>query len=154
MKLLVVSDSHGNSAALQRIVDGEKPFDLLVHCGDGITDLERVSLPGDAVIVLVQGNIDRARGVHAETERVLAPGGHRILVTHGDGQEAHRDYLGLIDAAKALRCEAVLFGHTHTAYLSRGNPALFNPGPAQRGQYGVVVAGDTLEFYRKRREEA
>lgn len=154
MKLLVVSDSHGNSAALQRIVDGEKPFDCLIHCGDGIEDLERVSLPGDAMIVLVQGNIDRARAVHAETERVLAPGGHRILVTHGDRQAAHRDYMGLIDAAKALRCEAVLFGHTHTAYLSKGYPALFNPGPAQRGQYGVVIADGTLEFCRKRSEEA
>ena len=35
IKILVVSDSHGARRHLQEIIDRERPFDYLIHCGDG-----------------------------------------------------------------------------------------------------------------------
>ena len=35
LKILVVSDTHGNTVRLGRIVRRESPFDYLFHCGDG-----------------------------------------------------------------------------------------------------------------------
>jgi len=55
MKILVVSDSHGNTVMLQRIIDREWPFDRLVHCGDGAADLLRVRLPAGMPVTPVSG---------------------------------------------------------------------------------------------------
>lgn len=139
MKLLVVSDSHGNTVLLQRIVDREKPYDCLVHCGDGVNDLIHVSLPADAAVITVAGNIDRARGIRGEIREFITVGERRVMVTHGDHQGAHHNYDGLIDEGTRYRCDLVLFGHTHLPYRSSGNPLLFNPGAAQRGLYGIVI---------------
>ena len=34
MKILVVSDTHGRDSGLERAVELERPFDMLIHCGD------------------------------------------------------------------------------------------------------------------------
>ncbi len=148
-KLIIVSDSHGNTTALQRIIDREAPFDYLVHCGDGIADLAHVRVPAGTRVLGVAGNIDRARLIDREAREELLLGNHRVLVTHGDAEQVHHDYLGIIDEAKSGGYDLVLFGHTHKQYLRKGGPVLFNPGPALNGQYGVIIAGEKLEFYHK-----
>ena len=150
MKLLVVTDSHGNSTALGRIIREEAPFEYLIHCGDGLDDLARVEMPPLASLVAVQGNIDRARGVRGEERANLVIMGRRILIVHGDRQGAHNDLLGLLDEAKTGGFDMVLFGHTHKKYLAEGTPLLFNPGAAQGGLYGVVVMGERIEVFAKR----
>lgn len=150
MKLLVCSDSHGNAAALGRIIRAEAPFEYLIHCGDGLDDLSGVEIPAGASLVAVQGNIDRARGVQGDIRASLSIMGRSILITHGDRQRAHQDYLGLLDEAKSGGFELVLFGHTHTRYTGRGIPLLFNPGAAQSGLYGVVMIGRRIEVFARR----
>lgn len=34
MKVLIVSDTHGKEGNLKEAMEREKPFDMLVHCGD------------------------------------------------------------------------------------------------------------------------
>ena len=34
MKVLLVSDTHGRDTNLERAVEAEAPFDMLIHCGD------------------------------------------------------------------------------------------------------------------------
>jgi putative phosphoesterase len=85
VRILLVSDSHGNSAVLTEIIrqfGGD--VDLLVHCGDGCADLfplfllaAKTSRLADAlppVIATVQGNGDadcfplgRSQGTYADT---------------------------------------------------------------------------------------
>lgn len=63
MRTLVISDVHGNLAALQAVLDTE-PWDELVCLGDlvayGPNPVECVALVRDARAVVVQGNHDRA----------------------------------------------------------------------------------------------
>ena len=57
-KVLVVSDTHGENDSLIRVINEEKPFDLLVHCGDAsMTEYELAKL-ADAPVHAVQGNCD------------------------------------------------------------------------------------------------
>ncbi len=153
MKILVISDSHGNTVMLQRIIECEAPFDHLVHCGDGVADLLRVRLPGGVTMTRVAGNIDRARGVDLPAVEVLEAKGLRILVTHGDAFRVKSDYGMLIEMAKAHAFDVVLFGHTHTKYLRRQKPLLFNPGPAAGGSYGVIEISEGAPVFRHERME-
>ena len=39
-KVLIVSDNHGRIDTLKKIIDMEKPVDLVIHCGDSeMTDI-------------------------------------------------------------------------------------------------------------------
>jgi uncharacterized protein len=152
MKILVVSDSHGNSVALARIMEREMPFEILVHCGDGVRDLARLRIPPSVRVVGVTGNMDRAGVTDRESLETFEIPGFKFLVTHGDRQRAHEDYMGLVDEARTRDADIVLFGHTHRQFLREGRPSLFNPGAAQQGFYGTVLVGDGIEFFHKRWE--
>lgn len=145
-KILVVSDSHGNTPKLREIVEREKPFDCIVHCGDGVNDLIHAALPPGAVTYAVMGNIDLGRGVHGERRIVTTIAGRTILITHGDLYGAHNGLRLLEEEGRKLGADIVLFGHTHVKYLREDKPALFNPGPANNGCYGVVSIGEAVDF--------
>ena len=150
MKILVVSDSHGEFGVLQSIIDAEAPFDRLIHCGDGVRDLLHVMLPPGATVMKVAGNVDI--GVMSGVERVLIEeiGGARVMIAHGDEFDAHDGLSGLVAEGRRAGCDVVIFGHTHRQHFAGEAPALFNPGAAQKGQYGVIESGGDLRFFHRR----
>ncbi|HOW83089.1 MAG TPA: YfcE family phosphodiesterase [Spirochaetota bacterium] len=138
-KILVISDTHGNQVKTGMIIKKEAPFDCLVHCGDGIGDLEGMPIPVSATVIKVPGNVDlyRYRGLdRIETAEIC---GRSIMVVHGDIFGVHSDYAGLIDAARERDVDIVFFGHTHVPLYREGSPVLFNPGTVTNGSYGVVT---------------
>ena len=44
MRILVVSDTHGQRAELKEVISKTRPFDYLIHCGD--TEGLRTRSPG------------------------------------------------------------------------------------------------------------
>ncbi len=138
MKILVIADSHGDRARLQEIIDREQPFDVLIHCGDGAHDLDRVVLPQNIEVLSVAGNMDRAGG-----KRLIeaALNGVRFLVCHGDRFAVHYDYDRLLDEGLRRGADIICCGHTHIPCLLPHPPVLFNPGPADRGLYGIITLG-------------
>lgn len=136
-KILVVSDSHGARKRLQKIIAREQPFDCLIHCGDGVGDLVYVNLPRDARIVSVAGNMDRCPGHERLIETNLQD--ISFLICHGDQFAAHYDYDRLIDEGLRRGVDIICCGHTHIPYLHDQPPLLFNPGPADKGLYGVIT---------------
>jgi putative phosphoesterase len=149
-KLLVLSDSHGNTLELEKIVRTEYPFDFVIHCGDGIRDLLHIDIPGNCRIIKVSGNIDRASGADLKDMCFESIHGHKFMITHGDRLRVHKDINGLYREAKSNGADVVLFGHTHRAYISNGNPYLFNPGSASNGHYGIIIVDSTVDFYHRR----
>lgn len=138
MKILVLSDSHGNIQKIKNIVESEKKFDYLIHCGDGINDLIHVVIPDGVAVITVCGNIDRARGINGKTALVEHIHGYTFFITHGDLFGAHHDITGVWSEAKRLGCDIACFGHTHRAMNDNVNPYMFNPGAAQSGMYGII----------------
>jgi uncharacterized protein len=144
LKVLVVSDSHGNTAKLGGIIRKEKPFDYLIHCGDGAGDLFHIDVPTGAAVVRVCGNVDLARGVDAERLVVLPIGPLTVMVTHGDQFRVNAEYAAIEREGRTRSADIVLFGHTHSAYHGGKKPVLFNPGPAANGRYGLLFVDSSL----------
>jgi len=145
-KILVVSDSHGNYTRLNKIIKKEYPFDYIVHCGDGVTDLFQAEVPSDAKVLRVTGNVDLGRGLDLERVQIEEINGKRIMVTHGDIFSVQNGFDMLINQGKREGADIIFFGHTHIEYLFGNSPVLFNPGAANHGQYGVVTIGDDVVF--------
>ena len=143
-KILAVSDSHGDCHLLLRIVQREQPFDAIVHCGDGADDLSRIDIPKGVPIVRVAGNVDRSRGYGFENIAVEPLCGKKIMVTHGDLFKVEYDLAPILDEGMRRQADLVCFGHTHIKYYHGGTTALFNPGPADRGLYGVIFINEEI----------
>ena len=138
MKVLIVSDTHGQDENLEETVLREAPFDYLIHCGDG--GRQRVfSLRHwqSAHVRLSQGNNDFFTDLPYEEEVTLE--GHKILVTHGHHYFVSRDYDKLVENAQAKGCKIAMYGHTHMPVIENEDGILvINPGsltyPRQRGR--------------------
>ena len=143
MKILVVSDSHGNEENICRAVEREQPR-MLLHLGDGWRDAELLAqrypeLPMEKV----PGNCDFRAGEPAE--RLILLGGKRVLLCHGHTLGVKYDLNRLLYTALERGADAVLFGHTHRPYVDivRG-VVMLNPGAvgSSRPTYGTLTLRD------------
>lgn len=144
MKILVMSDSHGDFRAMERVLarcDGHT--DMCVFLGDGVSDAECVlsrfpHLPR----VIVRGNCDGLAMsdrsgypeevlFEADGVRFLAVHGHRLGVKGGLGPAAAY--------AAGRGAGVLLYGHTHRHGETRlecaqGTVTAINPGSVGRGE--------------------
>ncbi|HOX17059.1 MAG TPA: metallophosphoesterase family protein [Spirochaetales bacterium] len=139
MRILVVSDTHGELGALAAVLSklGERA-DLLVHCGDGAEDAERaksLGLPCPPVVA-VRGNVDLDRRLPAS--RSLSVDGIPILILHGNAWlDGAGSLLPLALHGAEKGAALVLFGHTHhPALADAGGLVLVNPGSLSRPRGG------------------
>ena len=127
MKVLIVSDSHGDVENMCRAVELVKPR-MLLHLGDGWHDTELLAerypeLPMERV----PGNCDFRRGESAE--RVILLGGKRTLLCHGHTQGVKTGLGMLLRTALEKGVSAAFFGHTHRPFVDiRSGVLLLNPG--------------------------
>ncbi len=150
MKILVVSDSHGQVGNLAEMADREKPFDYLIHCGDGVHDLGNIGIRPGLATLAVSGNMDLGKPGDYKRSIVHGIGGWTFLITHGDMFRVHNGNESLIEEARMCECDIAVFGHTHRPYLSGEKPVLFNPGPAVNGYYGVILLDEAIKCIHKR----
>lgn len=132
MKILVLSDSHGNLSNVRKAVNQfGVNADIIVHCGDA-TKGEAQWLQDNcknSMVVCVKGNCDF--GSWLNTEEILNVDGLKILITHSHLYNTKYTLDNLSYKAEELGCQLVLFGHTHTATdATLGNVRLVNPGSA------------------------
>ena len=128
MKLLVLSDSHGNVDNMLRAVELTAP-DRIVHLGDGWRDAEELHARYPALpLERVPGNCDYGCRDEAQ-ERILLLGGKRILLCHGHTLRVKSGLLTAYYTAQERQVDALLFGHTHEPYIDeRGGTIFLNPG--------------------------
>jgi putative phosphoesterase len=127
MKIVIVSDSHGNMGVLKQIVKREEPFDLIFHLGDGIEDVIRLQKLIGFNLDGVEGNND-IKG-QFPTSLVLRFGKKQCLFTHGHQFNVNRDLSSLITEARISKATFVFFGHTHRFHDSfQKGVRLLNPG--------------------------
>ena len=141
MKILVLSDSHGNLANMLRAVEKEAP-NMILHLGDCWRDGEklRAMFPG-VPFEQVPGNCD-FRPME-ETERLLFWEDKRVLMCHGHTYSVKQSLLPAGYAAEEQNLDLFLFGHTHRPLVDmRGKTLFLNPGSIGdygRPFYGVVT---------------
>lgn len=146
LKIVVVSDTHGNTDLLDKVINDCSPFDIIVHCGDGVRDICTADIPENSAVLKVMGNTDIYSGCEADdvlTEEIF---NKTVMVTHGHQYNVKAGFKQLVHEAEHFKAGVVLFGHTHEQYLREGVPLLFNPGSLSGGSYGIIHASDDTEW--------
>ena len=144
--ILVMSDTHGNTKAISRLLENyQGQVVAVVHLGDYARDMVRFArMDADGAIYhIVNGNTDPL--VEAYDERVIEIADKRLFITHGHRYEVKSKLDNLIYRAQELQVDACLFGHTHMATLFNHSDIVFlNPGsltyPSQDQEkgYGLI----------------
>ncbi len=153
MKILAVSDNHGDKEALKNVLAMYPDMDHYIHCGDS----EMMAQEMDPRFIKVLGNHDYLMGSNAPIETVLEAGGHRFLICHGHMHFlSYFHYDPMIRKAREKGCDTVIFGHVHT-YCDRTEDGmrLLNPGSVWHNRDGtppsfmiITIEGDTMTAER------
>jgi putative phosphoesterase len=125
MRILIVSDSHGNNGPLKTAIEKERP-DILIHLGDSEYSQSEISGWAGAPktpCVFLKGNCDVYHNDSAPVRdvAVFELNGHRFYCTHGHLQHVNYGLLTLSLYARENDCDICLFGHTHVPYDSFGD---------------------------------
>ncbi|MEG0978451.1 MAG: YfcE family phosphodiesterase [Oscillospiraceae bacterium] len=147
MKVLVLSDSHGDKKSVSKIVDENQDAQLIIYLGDGERDLEYVPiLNNHAEIVAVRGNCDMASQLSLNAVKFID--GHIFYITHGFVEKVKQGTTVLMKIAEKYNAGIVLYGHTHSPVNKIENSVhFFNPGSVKSGFYGVIdINGDDVKF--------
>ena len=152
--MCVCSDSHGNTANLNSVLELEAP-DVFVFLGDGLRDLRNLQLPPNCRRYAVRGNCDF--GTDEPEVRLLDLENVRILVVHGHRYAVKNSLLRLGLLAQEHRADVTLYGHTHRqdAQWSDGR-LLLCPGSvgSAHGSYAVLTVGNgRFDFALKNKDE-
>ncbi len=136
MRVLVVSDSHGDREILVELVERYKDkVDQLFHCGD--SELEATDSVWDSMMT-VRGNMDFT-DEYALTQ-VADVQNERIFMAHGHRLDVNYNMQELVYAAKEVNAAYAFYGHTHIAKVEIiDNIVVVNPGSISepRGHYPV-----------------
>ncbi|MDQ5983168.1 MAG: hypothetical protein RUMPE_00166 [Eubacteriales bacterium SKADARSKE-1] len=140
MKILVVSDTHGDSKNLYKVVMGHPEAKIIIHLGDGERDIDKIrDILKDKTILQVCGNCDICSSLPKILEETIA--GKKIFATHGNLFKVKSDLDRLIQEAIKSGANVALFGHTHRALnVDQENLYIMNPGNLYgiNGTYGII----------------
>ncbi len=138
MKILVLSDTHGEISGAVRVIRKEKP-DHVIHLGDCVRDAEDLAREFPILpICKVPGNNDWF--TEEPKEKVLRLADTSIFLCHGHttGVKSGTD----VQLAKTLQkgCAVSLYGHTHSPQLRERDGVLFlNPGSLTFGDTYAIL---------------
>lgn len=137
IRVVVLSDSHGDEQAIRRVLEKEAAS-VVIHLGDGEAEARRVAAElSHLTFHIVRGNCDYTGG--APARQLLSIGGVRFYLTHGYAEHVKSGLLRLSLAAAEQEVAVALYGHTHIPATDFANGVLlFNPGSVRTGAYGVL----------------
>lgn len=140
MRLLVVSDTHRDEAALRDAILSQPKAEAVIHLGDGEEEACRMreTFP-DRMFLQVRGNCDW--GSTLPVEGLAHFGGKTIFYTHGYTYNVKYGTYDLVSAAREKKADIVLFGHTHIPVAEYEDGLyILNPGSLHGGQgtYGII----------------
>ena len=170
MKILIFSDSHGDTSTMCSVTGKEKP-DMIIHLGDGIADTEQLQEKYPHIqIIKNPGNIDSDKDEEWIKHTEIC--GKRIIMTHGhtffqytffpeSNTNQLTDESRITGRANILKymtennADIFLHGHTHEPYIN-SNPTpgktywIMNPGrigridgTAIKPTYGILKIDET-----------
>ena len=123
---VIISDTHRNTAPLQKIAQVLSECDYIIHLGDMASDARELMRDYPEKTYVIAGNNDFWGG---ESEIVLDAEERRIFACHGHRYGVKSGTARLATAAKEHMCDIALFGHTHEAFVGEEDGVLLvNPG--------------------------
>lgn len=139
MRILVLSDSHGDIPSLELAIKNTANVDAVIFLGDGLADFEYASrwLTGKK-IAAVRGNCDG--GFNEYPIRTIENFDNKIIYcTHGFSEQVKFGLDKLKTAALYSDATIALFGHTHNpCTLYEDGLYMMNPGSVRQNSCGVI----------------
>ena len=157
MRVMIVSDTHGRHARLDRALEEAGHIDMFIHLGDVEGGEDYINAVISCEKHMVRGNNDFFSELPREEEFCI--GKYRVFITHGHSYYVSLDPEHIREEGEARNVDIVMFGHTHKPYFDQKNGMiLLNPGslsfPRQEGRKGSYVlletdGQDKLKFEEK-----
>ena len=146
MKILAVSDTHGDLRGFEEALNREGRPDMVIHCGDICGDEERLKEYAGCPCHIVRGNMDFSGLLPPEC--VVEASGISLFACHGHLLGVDFDTSVLAEDAAACGCVIALYGHTHMPDIHKeAGITVMNPGPLSYPRqnprvksYGVIEA--------------
>lgn len=137
MRILVISDSHGDPYAVKQALDEQPTAKILFYLGDGEHDLSLIEGRQNIYIHKVKGNCDYASTLPSYV--VDEVDGVRIYATHGYVERVKYGKTLLRQYAADNKATIALYGHTHVADTTYDDGIwIVNPGSIRMGEYAVI----------------
>ncbi|WP_099204924.1 metallophosphoesterase family protein [Scatolibacter rhodanostii] len=140
MRILVFSDTHGDSNSLYKALLSQPQADIVIHLGDGEADVESVRYEFPSKMFLqVRGNCDFGSTLPLSEEFVTE--GIKIFYTHGHFYDVKWQDDLILAAAEKREANVLLYGHTHVPLSTYQNGLhILNPGSLKgsHGSYGFI----------------
>jgi putative phosphoesterase len=146
MRLLVISDTHGNYPLLLKLTEIINHIDTIIHLGDGEEDAVLLAGLVDIKVIRLAGNCDP--GSTSPREILWNCEGKHLFFLHGDRYGVKQGLKSLEQRAIEIKADAVFYGHTHIATNLKLSDILFvNPGTLMKGagfkSYAIVDVSET-----------
>lgn len=137
MRVLVVSDTHKRNENYLRVLERERPVDMVIHCGDSEGSEYLICESAGCPVHIVSGNNDFFSELPREIEFEI--GEYRVLVTHGHNYYVSMGSETLKKYAISKDKNVVFYGHTHRPVIDKEREIIaVNPGslsyPRQDGK--------------------
>lgn len=144
MKILVVSDTHGDQKNFLKVIQIEKGIDMVFHCGDVCGGEYTIIASAGCPVEMVAGNNDYFSPLEQELEFEIE--GKNIMLTHGHQYYVSTDTQLIKKEAIARNVDLLCYGHTHyPSVFTEDDIVVVNPGsltyPRQNGRrptYAIV----------------
>ncbi len=143
LRIMVLSDSHGNVSALRRAILAQKEVEHIFFLGDCLRDIEAAEdLFPQKIFHKVSGNCDF--GSLLPSTAMENVGGTLIFYSHGHPYYVKQSPVPFLQAAQKRNAKIALFGHTHSSLIKYENGVyLVNPGSVSlpregRPSYAVI----------------
>ena len=153
MRILVISDSHGDSFAVRQAIAEQPTAKLLFFLGDGEYDLRFLDGDNTGLFVhKVKGNCDYGSSLPAYVTDEVE--GVRIYATHGYAENVKYTLEHLRQRAEDSGAAIALYGHTHYPKTEYSDGIWFvNPGSIREDSYAVIdiTAGGIMPILMKLR---
>ncbi len=146
MKVLIISDTHGNHKNLDRVLELERPYEQVIHLGDIEGDEDYLIAAAGCPVAAVRGNNDYFSQL--PQEQVIEVAGKRALITHGHYYYVAAGTEHLLMEAKGRDVDLAMFGHTHRPLIRQEQGlTILNPGslsyPRQEGRKPSYIVMET-----------
>ena len=137
IRLLIFSDSHGETEKMITQTENLIGINYIIHLGDHAKDARGLEmLFPDIKHIYVRGNCDFCDP--ADDEKIFEIEGKKFFITHGHVYSVKSTLENLKKYAEENKIDCVLFGHTHISLCEKyGNILYLNPGSA-RESAGVI----------------
>lgn len=123
-KIIIVSDTHGNYRAIDRLLPIMLESDYVFHLGDHDGDIMRYYGKLKDKLYSVKGNCDGGG-----EDLILQIEDLKVMLTHGDRYRVKSSNMSLLYRAQELGVNVVFYGHTHCASIDTiQGVTLINPG--------------------------